>query len=115
MWLTSMGRPLPQRTQEYLSRRFAARRARDHQWFFQNAFAQRSRHHMRRPLGRGVAHQEQTPAPGRASAQDAISAALLVMEAILSTAVSGLPVFAVLAPNTANTGKPDTTFVIMAW
>ena len=83
MWLTSMGRPPPQRTHAYLSRRFAARRARGHQWFFQNAVAQRSRHHMRRPLGSGSAHQEQAPAEGLASAQRGTRAALLVIGSIV--------------------------------
>lgn len=79
MWLTSMGRPAPQRTQAYLSRRFTARRARGHQWLFQNRVEQRPEHHIRRPLGRGFAHQEQPPASGRARTQRDTRAALFVM------------------------------------
>lgn len=85
MWLTSSGRPPPQRTQEYLSRRLAARRARDHQWFFQNAVAQRLPHHMRRALGSGLAHHEHAPAPGLASAQRLTNPALFVIVFILSS------------------------------
>lgn len=85
MWLTSRGRPPPQRTQAYLSLRFAARRARDHQWFFQKTVAQRSRHHMRRPSGSGSPHQAQPPAAGFASAQRVTSSALFVIRAILTS------------------------------
>lgn len=61
-----------------MSRRFAARRARDHQWFFQNTVAQRSLHHRLRPLGRIAPHHAQ-PAPGFASSQAAVSASLFVI------------------------------------
>lgn len=78
MWLTSSGRPPPHFTHAYLSRRFAARRARDHQWFFQNKVEHRSLHHRLRPLGRAVPHHAHDPAAGLANSHAAVSASLFV-------------------------------------
>ncbi|MDQ2662601.1 MAG: hypothetical protein M3Y18_01050 [Candidatus Eremiobacteraeota bacterium] len=71
------GKTCPQRTQRYLSRRFALRRASDHQWLFQNAVPQCSLHQRRLDLGRGFPHQAQPLAVPVASEQRSTSSALL--------------------------------------
>ncbi len=67
------GPRVPHLRQRYRSRRFAALRATDHQWFAQNRSPQRSLHHVRLRCGNSAAHHAHVRSESRGASEQTAS------------------------------------------